>query len=415
MKLLKDLLDIASLNRDIADGYISVHTHPEAKSLKILNYTQKAQFAGHWTDATRKSRGLIIWDEQNSGENKLSISKKALIGEVAWAKFFTAEQAMLSDWGKLKLVDEENHAVVQAYAELDVSSPVSVTEKLDGSLAIAYRFADEVKIATRGSFDGLQAKMVSQWLQAHPDYPKIKDVLYSDYAQKFTYLFEWIGPSNPIVLPYPVNKLVFLGTVNKETGIYEGTDEWSEITKFIDVAPTWQVHTLAEALALPISNSQEGFVIRYLDHGINDEIAMIKIKGEYYLRLHHAMYSLTTGNIYELVKTGGQAAINQITNTLPTTVGKQIFGYASELIDAHCSLLKEARAINATIESSLPDGYTQKDYAKAAKSYDHLKSLLFIVHSKKDKDNKRLFDLAWRMLKPQRSELVLGKTPPDFH
>jgi len=52
VKYLNELLNIAELNRDITNGYISLCIHPDNNGLAILNYTQKTQFAGYWTEVT---------------------------------------------------------------------------------------------------------------------------------------------------------------------------------------------------------------------------------------------------------------------------------------------------------------------------------------------------------------------------
>jgi hypothetical protein len=419
MKLLSELMDVVALNRDRADGYVAARVHPDASDLLILNYTQKAQFAGHWTDATRKSRGLIIRDEHRHDSSEglspqglpleHTISAQATIEELAWAKFFTAEQATLTDWGKIKLIDEENRSVAQGYAALDVTSPVCVTEKLDGSLAIAYRIAGRIDIATRGSFNGLQANMATRWLHAHPAYPTIVDVLYQEDSREHTFLFEWVGPDNPIVLPYPENKLIFLGTVDRRSGLYLGTDHWPEMSGHMEPVRSFSSSTLAEALSLPIPDTSEGFVARYLGRGINDEIAMVKIKGAYYLRLHRAMFGLTTGNLYELIRSDGPEAVDRIARDLPEEMKAPLSAYAVELSCAHEALLEKVRVLNKRIEAALPKDCTQKEYAEAAKGHGRLSALLFIEHAGGNKKDK-LPDLAWRFLKPQQSELVLNRS-----
>jgi hypothetical protein len=65
--------------------------------------------------------------------------------------------------------------------------------------------------------------------------------------------------------------------------------------------------------------------------------------------------------------------------------------------------------LNERIEASLPEGYTRKDYAEAAKNYGRLSALLFIEHAGSDKREK-LSDLVWRFLKPRQSELVLNRS-----
>ncbi|MDR2108335.1 MAG: hypothetical protein LBP28_02585 [Coriobacteriales bacterium] len=410
MRHLSELLDIGILNRDIAEGYISVRAHSDDAQLLILNYTQKTQFSGHWTDATRKSRGLIVRD--SGWHCRHLAASDARIEELTWAKFFTAEQATLSDWGKIKLVDEENNSIAQDYAELDMHAPVATTEKLDGSLAIAYRHSGELYIATRGSFDGMQARQASAWLHRHVDYPQIRRLLYDPEALSNTFLFEWIGPSNPIVLPYTQDKLVFLGAVDKRTGIYAGAEQWPQLSAYLEPVKAVQAASLAEALAAPITDDSEGYVVRYLGRGVFDEIAMIKIKGEYYRRLHHALFSLTTGNIYELLYRDGIAAVQQAAQGLPDEIAAQLLAYAKKLLANHARILEETVELNRRIESELPLGYSQKDYAAKAKAYPELSALLFLQHAGGARQDK-MSDLAWRMLRPEQSSLLLQATAND--
>jgi RNA ligase len=54
---LAELMDLAELNRLVAENYITARDHARLP-YKILNYTPKTQFAGHWTKETELSRGL---------------------------------------------------------------------------------------------------------------------------------------------------------------------------------------------------------------------------------------------------------------------------------------------------------------------------------------------------------------------
>lgn len=66
-------LDVEAIQREIAAGYINEQPHPSA-SLRILNYSQRAQFDWRWNAETMQCRGLIgalaegHWQRQAPGE-----------------------------------------------------------------------------------------------------------------------------------------------------------------------------------------------------------------------------------------------------------------------------------------------------------------------------------------------------------
>ena len=121
---ISDLFDPADLESAIADGFVRAQDHPTL-ALRILNYTERAQYERVWTDVTRQCRGLIV-----DGMGRIVARP--------YAKFF--------NYGEH---DE---------ATLSLDEFVTITDKMDGSLGILYRGTDgQLAIATRGSFASEQA------------------------------------------------------------------------------------------------------------------------------------------------------------------------------------------------------------------------------------------------------------------
>jgi hypothetical protein len=104
--MLGDLLDEAELASAITDGFVRRQVHP-SMPLAILNYTERATYERAWTGVTRQCRGLI-YD-----------TRTGAVAARPFAKFFN--------------YSEEPDIV------LALDEPVTITDKLDGSMGALYR------------------------------------------------------------------------------------------------------------------------------------------------------------------------------------------------------------------------------------------------------------------------------------
>ena len=111
------------VEKEIEDGFINVQKHPTL-DLFIYNYSQEAQFARRWNEATINCRGLIADKDQN-------IIAKPL------PKFFNLDEI---EGLNLKIPNED----------------FEVYNKMDGSLIILCFYNNQPIIATRGSFTSSQ-------------------------------------------------------------------------------------------------------------------------------------------------------------------------------------------------------------------------------------------------------------------
>ncbi len=256
---IQDLLDMRKVVELVGDGYLRERAHPEHPSLRILGYTEKAQWERLWCHETLTCRGLIY--EAGSGE----------VLARPWPKFF--------NWG-------------EGSEPLALSDMVEVTDKMDGSLGILFRnpFTGMWEIATRGSFDSDQARLSNDLLVPH---------YLDDWrpADGWTYLFEILYPENRIVLDYGKRReLAFLGAVSIETGEVRGPG--SDLTWPGPVTQVFGSMQVGDALAMPPRPNAEGLVLRHRDG------TMVKIKQEDYVRLHKLVTGLSDKAVWEHLSEG---------------------------------------------------------------------------------------------------------------
>lgn len=253
---LNDLLDTAQLADEIAAGYVTERYHPEFGELAILNYTDKCQFDGHWTDVTMLTRGLIY--NRETGE----IVARGL------PKFF--------NYG------DEAHT-----GQLDPDMPIlSAHDKVDGSLGIGYLRPDsKAAIATRGSFVSEQALHATAMLNVAQEHLIAEAGNYG-----LTPLWEIVYPENRIVLDYgDRDELVELGTVGNDSGAF-----FPVRTSRDDI----KSGTLRDVLEREPRKNAEGYVI-WLTRN-----RAIKLKQADYLALHRIVSNLTVKEVWRQLRDG---------------------------------------------------------------------------------------------------------------
>ena len=107
---LSDILDVDRLHYHLNERNVSAAHHP-TEPLTIYNYTAACQYRGAWGPTTRLCRGLIV--NRDSGE------------------------VVASPFPKFHNLSE--HGDGAAAGALNLAPPLTVFDKLDGSLGIAYR------------------------------------------------------------------------------------------------------------------------------------------------------------------------------------------------------------------------------------------------------------------------------------
>ncbi|MEV7418450.1 RNA ligase [Streptomyces sp. NPDC089919] len=263
---LHDLMPADELAAAIEAGQVSRKTHPELP-LSIYTYTRVCQYARVWNRVTVRCRGLVA-DDVSGAVVALPLPKFFNVGE---------------------------HETGQPYAPALPDEPFEVFDKVDGSLAVVFHYADRWRVASKGSFTSQQARWAQRRLDAADTARLVPGV---------TYLAEIVYPENRIVVDYGDRRdLVLLAAQapdGTEVPLDEAAPAWTGIGT---VVRRWPAMPLPELLRLTASNTlpgggrstgmdAEGFVLRFAS-GVR-----AKAKIAEYVRLHKVLTGVTERDIW---------------------------------------------------------------------------------------------------------------------
>lgn len=169
---------------------------------------------------------------------------------------------------------------------LATSRRILFTEKLDGSLIIRSVIGGKTHLRTRGNFDLGEAFQAVLNLAA-AQYPDVLDPTVG--RSDSSYLFEYTGPDNQIVLSYAKPELTFLGRVDHSNLRFydEGTFSTPRVTT-VALSTT----TGKEAQQAIYSRERTEGVVAWLQRE-DGSIHLCKFKSAWYLRAH-ALKSFAT-------------------------------------------------------------------------------------------------------------------------
>lgn len=340
---LYDLFGYREYMQMLDEGYVRENFHPTL-DLRIINYTEKAQYDNEWNNVTTKTRGLIV-------------SNDGTIIARPFDKFLNYGQ----NQADVLLMDEK----------------VIATDKMDGSLGILWSYQGEQGIATRGSFTSEQAVFATALWKAKYNFA---------VAPMWTYMFEIIYPQNRIVLDYgDMSELVLLGVRDIEEGDVLLPNE--VVTWRGPRTQTFAYETLREALEAPQRPNAEGLVLYFPDLDYR-----IKLKQDDYVALHKIVTGLTKRRIWEnLVE--GQTLISMI-EIIPDEWHAWLKSTYNELMFEFAGIKQKVSRQYLDVISEMPLGFTQKDFALKVKDKDYSK-LLFSIHKGYD-----INPAIWKLIKP---------------
>ena len=349
---LEELLSAPLLSEMIDKGYV-VKRHHRDYPLAILNYTDKAQFDNEWNPVTRQCRGLIY-----------NIETGDIIAR-PFPKFFNYGQPGAD--------------------EIDPNETAYVTDKMDGSLGIAYRTPDgELAIATRGSFHSEQAGWATEWL--HENLPPKDLERLARWSATYTDLFEIVYPENRIVVDYGSRaELVYLASVH----VYCGGAE-----RFSDIMPVPSTPVLAGslegALDLEPRENAEGVVVMTQDG------RAVKLKQEDYLLKHRARFNLTPRRLWEAI--AADVTLQDFLDGMPDEFHKDIKDAWVRIEDKGLGYASDCRFLARRVAPLA----SRKEQAQALNDmYPELASGVFAVL---DSDMRKLHRAAVRYMEPKGPE-----------
>lgn len=257
---------VAGLQAANDNGHVNVQ---ENGALRLYTYSKSCVYDRAWTPFTRMARGLIL---DHANENVVA---------TPFVKFFNC--------GERDYIGDGNDT--GAGPEIP-NLPFEVYEKVDGSLIIIFWHEGRWRTATKGSFNSDQAVAAQRLLDTGNTRPLWPGE---------TYLAEYVGPQNRIVVNYEFEGLVLLGAYRAD-----GQEFTYQDLLALSLPLGWRVadrhhfdsfsDLLATAPTLPAT--QEGFVVRF-SNGYR-----LKIKGDEYCRLHRCISNVTPLAIWEAMVAG---------------------------------------------------------------------------------------------------------------
>lgn len=289
MTTLQDIMDTTAFVNFVRDGLITERSHPDDDLLRIYSYGKKVQHEGLWTPETTNARGLMLQLPTDGDYANAIVVGRGL------PKFFTIEQVG-SDWGKAKLVDDDENVTFDETPEIPWDEPAIVSDKLNGALALGYIQPDgSFTASTKGSFGSLEAAVSDRILHRY-DREGVGAYI---ATHGVTPLFEVITPERP----HPVNygdheDLEYLGLVDIATGAWAPADSTHVLVKEFgfSFAPVVEHGTLREAVEAPYRPNTEGLVVTVPGHGL------YKVKPEEYLQLRRVFYASRPKDMIGLVE-----------------------------------------------------------------------------------------------------------------
>lgn len=334
----------------VKDGLVSARRHPTLP-YTVYNYTDKTAYSDYWTPVTINCRGLILDDDFN-------------IVARGYKKFFNISQRPL---------------------EIGYDDPVEVMDKADGSLILLVSTPNGYICATRGSFESEQAIAATKHWKINYGH------LIPD--PEWTFLFEWVGPSNRIVLNYDKNDLVLLGAVHIGTGMvaspsvakwyFDYYDSYSSSIEQIEypgpVVETFEYKSIRQALEHMDRPNAEGYVIRSGNY-------LCKAKQSDYLLAYSILYNLTPRRMAETLKSG--KSIEEVCQNIPDEFLDYVRGMATNILNQ----FDKVRTVCYNDFTLINIGGDRKSFAERALTTHHPSAMFSLL------DNRPIEEYIWKVV-----------------
>ncbi|MCX5380790.1 RNA ligase [Streptomyces sp. NBC_00091] len=387
---LHGLLPAQELAQAIDAGHVTRKQHPELP-LSIYTYTRTAQYEQVWNRVTTLCRGLVADDDTGA------------VVALPLPKFFNVGE----------------HTAGRPYAPALPDETFEVYDKVDGSLAVVFHYADRWRVASKGSFISAQATWAQRRLDTRDTAALVPGV---------TYLAEILYPQNRIVVDYGERRdlvlLAAFGRDGAEVPLAEAAGHWQGVGSVVKV---WPAMPLAELLALAESNTlpgggsatgtdAEGFVLRFAS-GVR-----AKAKLSEYVRLHKLLTGVNERDIWRGhgIQRFGGLPVNQLAQGLNCTVadieaagGKPLDALLEQVPDEFDAWVREViarleaaaaereRAIDEAFEGLAHLAGDRGAFARAAKEIrdGRIRAAVFLRL-----DGRSTELVTWRAVRPETAD-----------
>jgi RNA ligase len=202
---------------------------------------------------------------------------------------------------------------------IDWNKPHVVLEKLDGSMITPLVIDGKVRWATKMGITDI-GEDVERFVASRPQYTEFA---LNSHGAKMTPIFEYIAPSNRIVIPYEEENLILIAMRGNFMGHYMRPDYLDHIGKFYNIPVVQKYCGSLDDLKDKVGI--EGVVVRF------DDGHMVKVKTDWYVAIHKAKENiLFEKNVVKLIL---EEKIDDIIPDLPESDKERIAKYKEELLD----------------------------------------------------------------------------------
>ena len=264
-------------------------------------------------------------------------------------------------------VNQKDHTQVGLIGDMTCR----VFEKFDGTMCHALMHNGDVVLASRMGWDTEQAVAATKLLNKLG----LKTAVASEIADGRTPIFEYVGPSNPIVLHYAKEDLVYLWSRDYRTGEYSRRPGMS-----VDNPHAGRLMTVKGVMEEVLSlEDKEGYVC-VLENGM-----WVKAKCQWYLDRHRAfdMLMKPTYRIYEVGLEGNlDDLISQCADLYKPKLEEILVEVGKDQIRLHRELQNEYDALLLSIPASVTDHERRKSFAIAAKPSPNFSGLMSLYAGK---------------------------------
>lgn len=172
---------------------------------------------------------------------------------------------------------------------LDLTRAHIVMDKLDGSMIRPVRMHGMVRLATKMGVTDIA--MEAEKLLDADQYTWLDDMM----IDGFTPIFEYVAPTNKIVVEYAEAKLILTAVRETVSGEYRSLRQWDAPFEIVSGADS--IYDLDAYLSVVRGEtSREGDIIRFADGH------MVKVKNDWYVQIHKTKDIVAVDrNIVELV------------------------------------------------------------------------------------------------------------------
>ena len=191
-------------------------------------------------------------------------------------------------------VNEREETLARA---IDFTQPHSILEKLDGSMVTPIQVDTHIRWATKMGITDVSMN-AEVYVSRNIHYQEFADYIMSFDA---TPIFEWCSTKNRIVVEYPHDRLVLLAIRDNVSGDYKSYESMCNLASQYGVEVVKAYSGNASSMQQLLDTTKElqgaeGYIIRF-DNG-----HMVKVKGEWYVRIHKVKDSLSQEkNIIDLL------------------------------------------------------------------------------------------------------------------